>query len=88
MIHIIIMISCIFFDKSRKAEYFGILVDLCGYYELEGLPRHSSDVFVMGNPFPIDLRVFGLYIDRLHDPNVVKANRKLAVIQWKSMENQ
>ena len=88
MIHIIIMISCIFFDKSRKNEYFCILVDLCGYYELEGLPHHSSDVFFMGNRFPIDLRVFGHSIGRLHDPNVVKADRKLAVIQWKCRENQ
>ena len=44
--------------------------------------------FFMGNPFPVDLRVFGHSIGRLHDPNVARADRKLAVIQWKSMENQ
>ena len=44
--------------------------------------------FFMGNPFPIDLLVFGHSIGRLHDPKVARADRKLAVIQWKSMKNQ
>ena len=37
--------------------------------------------FFMGNPFPIDLRVFEHSIDRLHDPYVARFNRELAVIQ-------
>ena len=54
----------------------------------------------MGNPFPIDLRVFGHSIGRLHDPNVVKADKKISCnsvemlgksmkfneIQWNSMK--
>ena len=38
--------------------------------------------FFMGNPFPIDLRVFEHSIDRLHGPYVARFNRELAVIQW------
>ena len=45
-------------------------------------------MFFMGNPFPIDLRVFGHSNGRLHDPNDARTDRRLAEIQWKSMENQ
>ena len=42
----------------------------------------------MENSFPIDLRVFGHSIGRLHAPNDARADRRLPEIQWKSMENQ
>ena len=63
-------------------------VYLCGYCELEALPQHNSDVFFVGNPFPIELRVFGHYMNRLQYPNVARPDREFAVIHLNPMANQ
>ena len=77
-------VSCVFLPRDSIFKW-SISAAITSWKDFR---TTAPTYFFVGNPFPIDLQVFGYSIGRLHDPNVARADRKLAVIQWKSMKNQ
>ena len=75
----------VFFDTRPKFSNWSVSASI---WSREDFRTTAPTYFLIGNPFPIDLRVFGHHINRLDDPNVVKVKRKFAVTQCKSKENQ
>ena len=82
MMYIFIMIKCTFFDKMLLFSKWYISATITSWKDIH---TTTPTYFFIGKPFPIDLRVFEHSIGRLHDHNVSRVDRRLAVIQWKSM---
>ena len=82
------MIKCTFFEKMLLFSKWYISAAITSWKDFH---TTTPTYFFIGNPFPIDLRVFeysSTLIGRLHDHNVSRADQRLAVIQWKINENQ
>ena len=62
-------------EKTNIFVYWSISAAITSWKDFH---TTAPTYFFMGNPFPIDLRVFGHSIGRLHDPNVVKADKKIS----------